>query len=42
MVFTFALKPGKSYPGSTKMLFQYARPWDKGSGTQQKVTVTFQ
>lgn len=39
MVFTFGLKKATSYPSQTKILFQYARPWEKTGGTQQKVVV---
>lgn len=41
MVFTFTLNKGQVYPAQTKMTFNYARPWEKGSGDVQSVVVNF-
>lgn len=42
MIFTFELLEVKSYPESTDILFQYARPWEKKDGSLQQVRVLFQ
>lgn len=42
MLFTFTLNKGKAYPKSTDLVFKYARPWEKSSGTLQNVTVNFE
>lgn len=39
--FTFQLQQGQSYPDSTTILFQYARPWEPSSGDLTKVIVKF-
>jgi inhibitor of cysteine peptidase len=42
MLYTFSLNKGKNYPGTTDLMFQYARPWEKVTpGAIQKVTVNF-
>ena len=41
MMFTFALNKGKTYPKSTKMVFSYARSWEKVPGKVQTVIVHF-
>ena len=41
MLFTFTINKGKAYPKSTDLVFKYARPWEKNSGTIQNVTVNF-
>ncbi|CAM2793623.1 protease inhibitor I42 family protein [Legionella worsleiensis] len=41
MLFTFTLNKGKSYPKSTKLVFQYARAWEKEPGKIQTVNVNF-
>lgn len=41
MLFTFTVNKGKTHPKSTKLVFKYARPWEKDTGTLQKVVVNF-
>lgn len=42
MLYTFTLNKSKAYPDTTKLVFKYARPWEKNStGSMQKVVVHF-
>jgi inhibitor of cysteine peptidase len=42
MLYTFTLNAGKIYPKNTKIVFKYARPWEKkDAGSIQKVIVNF-
>lgn len=41
MHFIFLLKPSKNYPNNTEIKLNYARPWEKNSGTAKSVTVNF-
>lgn len=41
MVFVFTLNKGKTYPKMTKILFKYARSWEKDTGKEQTVIVNF-
>lgn len=41
MVFVFTLNKGKTYPKMTKILFKYARAWEKDTGKEQTVIVNF-
>ena len=41
MHFMFTLQKGTVYPENTLMKFQYARPWEQGSGMMKCVTVNF-
>ena len=41
MVYTFSLRPGKSYPENTRMILKYARPWEPAQGSVTNVYVQF-
>lgn len=41
MTFTFSLNKGKTYPKSSKMVFSYARSWEKEPVKIQTVVVNF-
>lgn len=41
MKFVFTLNKGKTYPKATKILFKYARAWEKDTGKEQTVIVNF-
>ena len=40
-VFSFELLSNVAVPETTLLEFRYARPWEKGSGTNKTVTVRF-
>jgi len=39
--FIFLLKKGKAYPATSKMVFKYARPWDKKSAMRKEIVLHF-
>ncbi|KTC98496.1 secreted protein [Legionella geestiana] len=39
MHYRFALQPGKSWPAQLHFMFEYNRPFEKGSGMMQEVVV---
>ena len=41
-VYTFQLKEGQCYPKTSKMIFQYARPWEKEKGSQKEINLNFE
>lgn len=41
MTFTFKLNQGKTYPKSTKMVFNYSRSWEEGTGKVQTIIINF-
>lgn len=39
MHFSFTLNKASTYPASTEIVFQYARPWEKGSQTLKRFKI---
>jgi inhibitor of cysteine peptidase len=41
MVFEFSLNKNQTYPNTTQMSFEYARPWEKGSAAKKTIEIIF-
>lgn len=39
--YVFSVKAGDVFPIQTKLIFKYARPWDKQSGNITRMTIQF-